>query len=151
MQRSKRFRVNNACAVIGQFHRFMVSQRVDFDRVREAFRVGIENARNVFPYGNRFSIKSISQNSGGIVGALATQRSGLVFGGSCDKALRQHNAVCPVLVVRIDGVADQLLRHGPIDVTFAVGVVGTNQLTCVKPFSFKMLRVEIDGDERGGE
>src|SRR5690554_6807356 len=87
-ERLNGLRMNNVRAVIAELDGIDIGKFRNQFGIVEPFRIGIQNARNVFPDGNRLSVQAGSENGGRVVGSVTTKRGRKIFGRSSYKALR---------------------------------------------------------------
>ena len=60
-------------SVESEFYRFEVGEMFYFLCVREAFRVGVAEAVDVFPYCEFFSVETVGEDGSGEVGAFSSE------------------------------------------------------------------------------
>ena len=156
--------VDDRSAIVGQLDGLVVGYLVDFNRVREKLRVGVEETRHILPDGNAFGPKAVGQDGGAVVGAFATQggggrKVGIEDGELVTVALLLRTSDEPLSDNHLDGFLapvgysgiDSLLGGCPVDTPFAEMAVRDDHLSGIDPLSADSMMVKTMGDDGGGE
>ena len=91
LQRLDSLGVDNLRTAICQLDGIYIVKLVNFYRIREDFRVGVEDSVNIFPHSHRLCIEDICDDCCRVVRAFTTECCGCAIGSRADKALTYEN------------------------------------------------------------
>ena len=141
--------VDDGGTIKGQFDGLGVGDMRYFHRVREAFRVSVEQAIHVLPNGDFLGIKAVGKNGRSEVGAFATKGDAvLAVGSATNEALREAHEATNMIVVQF---ADSQSRFVPIGIGGAeVGFVFSDDIfSGIQPARGDVALAEVFLDDAG--
>lgn len=148
------FGVDDRSSVVGKFDGFVERYLVDLDGVVEVFWVGVEESRYIFPNGHGLGIHAEREDGCRIVGTFTTKSCGGVGFGASDETLGDDNWLTVGIGLE-EGREDGLClveSEIPVDVTFAIVMVGTDDRAHVNPMTINIERAdEVCHDGSGDE